>query len=200
MVPDKYKRPFFAITEKDLEEMGELRGRSYVAFQLRATNISRTIPPHVLDMVLGELNKIGLAILCLDDVALTPEVAEIVARHENAVDFSRATKDNIRKYGTIICNAALVVGPDSSALHFAASHDVPTISLWAAFDPDSRVRYYGKNISLMASSECSNWPCHNFREKLPAHKCPQGSEQRYCAVIEGITRDSVSDAIRKHGF
>jgi ADP-heptose:LPS heptosyltransferase len=199
-IPEKYKRPYWTITERDIEELGPWKNKSYIAFQMRATNIARTLPLHVVDLVLSVLDKVGMPILCLDDCELEAEVKTCIHDYKNVVDFSQQTP-NLRQYGTLISHAQLVVGPDSSAIHFAAAAEVPCVSLWGAFDPDSRVRYYPNHIALWSGrAHCANSPCFNFRPELPYHKCPDGENQRHCAVIGAITQEEILGAIQKHGF
>ncbi len=198
-IHEKYKRPYWTITERDIEELGSLKNQSYISLQLRATNVARNLPLHVVDLVLSVLDKIGMPVLCMDDVALEPNIKAIVGRYKNAVDWSERTP-NVRQYGTLISNAQLVVGPDSSAIHFAAASEVPCVSLWGAFDPESRVKYYPNHIALWGQDKCLNAPCYSFMPELPAHKCPEGEEQKWCACIDGITKEEIAAAVDQLGI
>ncbi len=197
-IPEDYKRPYWALTEKDLEDT-KTPTEPYVAFQLRATNVGRTIPLTTMAIVLSELDKLGLPILCMDDDPLDAELAKLIGCFKNARDISGQTK-TVRNYGTLIRMAKLVVGPDSSAIHFAASGAVPCISMWGSFHPDSRVKYYKNHVALFHPEYCQHAPCFNWEEHLPYHKCPNGKEQKNCAVFDGVQPEEIATAIKKLGI
>jgi hypothetical protein len=198
-IPAEYKRPYWAMTQKDIEESKEFCSAPYIAFQIRATNPGRTLPLQVVDLVLSRLNEIGLPILCMDSLPFRQDVKKVIDGYKNAKDVSgRFT--NERQYGTVCSMANLVVGPDSSAIHFAACFDVPCISLFGPFDPRSRVRDYNNHIAIWSQENCPSAPCFNFAEELPYHKCPDGPQQKHCAVFSGVTSDQISDAIEKLGI
>ncbi len=196
-IHEKYKRPCWTITERDIEELGPLENQSYIAFQLRATNVARNLPVHVVDLVLSVLDKLGMPILCLDDSGLEPDLKAVVGRYKNAVDWSERTP-NVRQYGTLISHAQLVVGPDSSAIHFAAASEVPCVALFGSFDPASRVATYPHCLPVWRQELCANSPCFNFMPELPKHKCPDPNA-KWCACIDGITAADVQEAIGKLG-
>ena len=198
-IPEEYKRPYWAPMQRDLDETAQFYSVPYIAFQVRATNISRTLPPHVVDLVLSRLIGIGLPILCMDELPLEPTVKKIVESYKAARDISGQLKTS-RQYGAVVSMAKLVVGPDSSAIHFAACIDVPCISLFGPFDPDSRVKYYKNHVAIWGGRDhCAAAPCYNFAEDLPRHKCPS-PKQEFCEVFNGITGDKIDAAIYKLGI
>ena len=199
-IPDEYKRPYWAITQKDLEETKQyyIEG-PYIAFQVRATNPVRTFPDHVLDLILSRLNEIGMPILCLDELPLPPSVKKIVESYKNARDISGRLKTS-REYGAVISMAKLVVGPDSSAIHFAGVLDLPCISFWSVINPDARIKYYKNSVPIFHADLCGHAPCFNYMMELPYHKCPDGKEQKHCAVFDGVSADQIDAAILKLGI
>jgi ADP-heptose:LPS heptosyltransferase len=205
-VPNDYKRPVWGTLPEDDQALAKWKEKfgitgDYIVLQLRATNLGRTPPDKALDVVLERLSDIGLPILCLDDQRLSEEMIEIGSKYPNAKNVA-GTIQGVRLYGSIICGSKLTVGPDSSAIHFAATAGVPCIGMWGPFSPESRAKHYPNHYPIYNPSLCPNAPCFNFMPTLPAHKCPEGGLQRHCAVFDGITRESidkvVSEVIRKH--
>jgi ADP-heptose:LPS heptosyltransferase len=145
-------------------------------------------------MILGELNELGLPILCVDDMPLEPAVYELVNSFKNAYDLSRRI-DNVRLFGTLVSNSVLTVSPDSLAIHFAAVNATPCLSVWGSFDPDSRIKYYTNQIGLAHPERCPNAFCYNYAEKLPADLCPEGANQKACACYGGITAGEIQQAV-----
>jgi hypothetical protein len=195
-ISPEYKRPFWGMNEIDLQEIKEWDARPYACFQLRATNVGRTAPLNVLEMILERLEKTGLTVLCMDDLPLKPDVKTLVSAYPNAIDISTKIK-NVRQYGALLGKANLVIGPDSSAIHFAAVTGTPCLSLWGPFDPEARVKYYQKHIALWTPEKCPNAPCYNYLQNLPFHKCPDGIKAKHCVVFDGISSQTIDTAITK---
>jgi ADP-heptose:LPS heptosyltransferase len=203
-VPDRFKIPYFPFTQVDRDVYQNwITGpnnidlsRGYIFYQLRATNRGRTIPLETQSLLLTELDKLGLPILCVDDMPPEQPVREMIGSFKNAHDFSRRI-DNIRFFGILIANATLVVAPDSLAIHFAAASQTPCLSVWGPFDPQSRIKYYPRQIALSHPEQCPNAFCYNYQPNLPAHLCPEGEKQKDCACYRGVTTQEISDALAK---
>lgn len=204
-VPDRFKTPFFQITQADRDafqdwilktrinhEFGFDKG--YILYQMRATNPGRTVPLEQQALVIQELNKIGVPILCIDDEQLKKPFSEMLANFEHAHDMSGSIK-HIRLLGTLIANSKLTVGPDSVAIHFAAASATPCLSIWGPFDPASRIKYYPKQIGLSHFEKCPNAPCFNYLPTLPANKCPGGDKQQYCECYKGVSSHEIEEAL-----
>src|SRR6266446_2141803 len=205
-IPDKYKCPAWGIVPEDIQAFDEWKKQlnvpdKYIAFQLRATNLGRTPPPIAIDIILCRLNDLGIPILCMDDRPLTEEIIDIGRKHNNAKNVAM-TVPGVRLYGTIISHAAMVVAPDSSGIHFAATNSVPCIGLWGPFSPESRAKYYPNHYPIYHPELCQNAPCFNFMPEFPEHKCPNGALQIHCEVFNGITYDVVdkivTDVVKNH--
>jgi ADP-heptose:LPS heptosyltransferase len=204
-VPDRFKTPVFAITQGDRDMyqdwVAQVKAihsidlsRGYIFYQLRATNKERTVPLAQQNILLSELDQLGLPIICADDMPLEREVSDMLHCHKNAHDVSRRI-NNVRLFGVLIANSTLTVAPDSLATHFAAAARVPCLSVWGPFDPESRIKYYANQIGLAHSERCANAFCHNHMDTLPLHLCPRGAEQKTCECYEGITSAEVREAI-----
>jgi ADP-heptose:LPS heptosyltransferase len=200
-VPNEYKRPVWGIVPEDLSVLEKWKKEfgiegDYIVFQLRATNAGRTPPNSAIDIVLERLNDIGLPIVCVDDEALPDELIAIGAKYPNAKNLACTIK-GVRLYGAVLTHAKLVVGPDSSAIHFAATNNTPCIGLWGPFSPESRAKYYANHYPIYKNELCDHSPCFNFMPTLPAHKCPKGGLQLHCEVFEGITIEEVDRVTTK---
>ena len=210
-VPAKFKRPIFSIQTDDinkrldwLRQVGaavnkDLSG-GYIFLQIQATNKVRSMPASLTARVLDALNEFAFArklpILCGGSVPFSPEIAGLIAKTPMAINVA-TTMNNLRLYGAIVGGASLVIGPDSSALHFAAAFEVPALGFWGPFSPQSRCRYYPNQIHLYHPELCPSSPCYNYLPELPIGKCPRGAQQTSCEVYEGITGPEVTGALNE---
>jgi ADP-heptose:LPS heptosyltransferase len=210
-IPDKFKRPVFSLHNNDIDnrlnwlkgvtqQTGKSFDNGYFFVQLRATNKVRSIPLPTAEIILSVLNeeaeKRNVPIIISDDTALTPEFDMLVRKFPNCINAATAL-NSPRAYAAMIAGALLVLGPDSSAIHFAAAFETATIGIWGPFSPESRAKYYPRQIHLHHTELCSNCPCYNYLPELPVHKCPRGMAQPHCEVYDGITASEVSAAIRE---
>jgi ADP-heptose:LPS heptosyltransferase len=198
----KYKRPVFALTNDDCEQRSAWLKRlaidRYILVQLRAANKGRSLPLKSSMIVLQAVNDVahkkGLKALLTDDKALESELVEIISGMSEVINAARAIP-SIRLFGALVAGASAVVGPDSSALHFAAAAETPALGLWGPFSPESRAKYYPRQAHIWHSSLCPSAPCFNFLPELPAAKCPHGAKQQSCECFDGVTYDEVYSAL-----
>ena len=210
-VPTKFKRPVFSLQSSEidtritwLKNIGGAVSKNfecgYILLQLRATNKVRSLPAPTVEQILyaanEEAEKRGIPILCTDDKPLSPEIATLVNKTPMAVNAATAI-NNIRQYAALIAGASLVIGPDSSALHFAAAFETPAIGIWGPFSPSSRTLYYPKQIALYHPELCPSSPCFNYLPELPIQKCPRGAAQQHCECYDGVTVEELGAAIKE---
>lgn len=206
-IDEKYKRPFMQLAQEDIDayriwwqkisadhKVDLTKG--YIVFQLRAENPGRRLPNHKNELILNTLNKIGLPVLCLDNKKPNDGLIDLLLALPNVID-ATCTTPNTRLYAAVIAASQLVLGPDSSAIHFAESFNIPSVGFWGPFDPGSRVKYYKKHTPIYNRELCACSPCYNFMDALPLHKCPNGFGQKTCEVFEGITSEQVESAVQK---
>ena len=114
-----------------------------VAVQPRSNNIIRNIPPETVReilLILGEKYK--------DEFRFVPVLLDRKKElwYVNSgevpflVDFREKT--SIKDFIALISLCDMVVAPDSSAVHIAGAFGIPTVALYGAFTPKSRVSYY----------------------------------------------------------
>jgi ADP-heptose:LPS heptosyltransferase len=170
----------------------------YIFLQIQATNKVRSLPFSLMEKVLAAVNEFGeqrnLPILCGGNIPFPPDIAGLIAKTPMAINVA-TTINNLRLFGAIVGGASLVIGPDSSALHFAAAFEVPALGFWGPFSPESRTRYYPNQIHLYHPELCPASPCYNYLPELPITKCPRGAQQTACEVYEGVSYGEILDAI-----
>jgi ADP-heptose:LPS heptosyltransferase len=212
-VAPKWKRPFFMMQKSDVdtreqflkqfnnnESFQNFPQNGYFFVQSRATNVGRTIPAHILEKILSAASelaeKLKIPILCSDDLLFSEEVASVVRQFPSCIDISGQI-NSVRLYASLIESASLVIGPDSSAIHFAAAFETPALGIWGPFSPAARTKYYPRQIHLHHTDRCQYSPCFNYLPALPVNKCPKGQEQTSCEVFEGVTYEEVFGAINE---
>jgi ADP-heptose:LPS heptosyltransferase len=208
-VPVRFKRPVFTLHVDDVDKRAAWLkavgaavnadlAKGYIIVQSRAANKGRSFPAHIACFILQAANEVAakkdLAVLVTDDQPLPAELAEVAARLPKVINVATKTV-GVRLFGSLIGGASAVVGPDSSALHFAAAFETPAVGIWGPFAPNSRVKYYPNQIHLWHPERCAACPCYNYMPTLPVQKCPRGQNQLSCEVFEGITEDEVYSAI-----
>jgi ADP-heptose:LPS heptosyltransferase len=210
-VPAKFKRPIFSVQPDDinkridwLRQVGAAMKKDltngYIFLQIQATNKVRSLPFSLTEKVLSATNEFAesrdLPILCGGSTPFPPETAALISKTPLAINVATAI-NNIRLFGTVVGGASLVLGPDSSALHFAAAFEVPALGFWGPFSPGSRTAYYPNQIHLYHPELCPASPCYNYLPELPVTKCPRGTAQTSCEVFEGISYEEIAEAIEK---
>jgi ADP-heptose:LPS heptosyltransferase len=208
-VSPKFKRPTFALQQEDIEtrinwlrQVAAATDKSfengYVFVQLRATNKPRSLPQSVIEKVLYAANEFAaprqLPVLVTDDQPLEPAIAKLVLQTPSAINVATAI-NSVRLLGSLIAGASLIIGPDSSSIHFAAAFETPTIGIWGPFDPACRTAYYPNQIHLWHRQLCKHSPCYNYLPELPIQKCPRGQAQTTCEVFAGVTVEEIETAI-----
>ena len=210
-VSAKFKRPIISLQNQDidtritwLKNVGKAINKDfekgYIFIQFRATNKGRSLPVAVIEKVLYVANEIaekrGIPILCTDDLPFSPEITALIQKTSAAVNVATAI-NNIRSFAALIAGATLVIGPDSSAIHFAAAFETPAVGIWGPFAPDARTKYYTRQIHLYHQDLCPHSPCFNYLPELPIHKCIRGAAQVHCEVFEGVTTEELFSAIQE---
>jgi ADP-heptose:LPS heptosyltransferase len=207
-IPIKFKRPVFMLSTEDIDKRAEwLKALGslckadlsrYIVLQLRTANKVRSLPLATAQIVLAAINeaaaKTNTWALVTDDKPLVPELVEAISRLPRLINVAGKV-GTIRMFGSLIGGAALVLGPDSSALHFAAASETPAIGIWGPFDPQARVKYYPNQTHLWHPEKCPACPCYNYLPELPIQKCPQGPKQQSCEVFDGISFEEVYSAV-----
>lgn len=208
-VPAKFKRPIFSIQGEDINKridwlrqvgaaMNKDLSNGYIFLQIQSTNKVRSLPASLTEKVLAATNEFavdrGLPILCGGSIPFSPDIAGLIAKTPMAINVA-TTMNNLRLFGSVVGGASLVIGPDSSALHFAAAFEVPALGIWGPFSPQSRTRYYPNQVHLYHPELCPASPCSNYLPELPIGKCPRGALQTSCEVYEGVTYEEIADAI-----
>jgi ADP-heptose:LPS heptosyltransferase len=222
-VADEFKRPWVQILDSDYRLyrgfQPHLQPGRYLVYQLQASNPVRTYPPELAAQFIRRW------------VAERPDWPVVIVgqneRQKNRAfpnesrDELSVLLDGIRGHGgtvanlvgetkgfretfPIVANAGLVVCPDSSIGHLAAAFPaVPVVSLWGAFAPNDRVRYYANHHPLTGHRACPHAPCRSHLFTLPRWQCREAAgnwhlpDAGYCNALASITPDAIFEAANR---
>jgi ADP-heptose:LPS heptosyltransferase len=91
----------------------------------------------------------------------------------------------------------MVVGPDSSVVHFAGAMDLPTIALYGSFDARFRTAYHPTVEIMQATQGCDMAPCfHHGRRGFQFPPKGPCSTQHFCSSLASLSVPSIIDRIR----
>lgn len=191
-VDDEFKRPVFHLTQANIDVRDEWLKQvgvgEYYVLQLSAgsNGPARSLPldlvERLLEVVSGYAVKRKAAIICVSDTAFHPEVANLIRKTKNAMNLTRGLP-TVRHYAAMMQGAKLVVGPDSSAIHFAAAFNKPALGLWGLFSPHFRTHYYLNQKHLFHS------------ELVQISDDPKEQIRLSQKVLSAITEEELSDSI-----
>lgn len=128
-----------------------------VGVGLRASHIIRSIPPPVLDGIIGLLLQQGCAVALLGGKDDRDVVQQLQHRdHARVVHQYKGARD----YRDTIAMVSLldgVVGPDSSVVHMAGAFRKPVVGVYGPFPSALRMPYYVNASGFDVSLACG--PC-----------------------------------------
>ncbi|UCH78637.1 MAG: glycosyltransferase family 9 protein [Candidatus Coatesbacteria bacterium] len=170
-------------------------GDATVGLHLRASSPIRTYPLESSLLVAAALGAAGARVFLLG--AEGDWEKTVGRRFSPAVEFENV--DNLcGRFRTMDHTAAflsrldLLVGPDSSLVHFAGALDVPTIALYGPFPGAVRTKYYPQCITLEGrratnpdEEECA--PCF----KHGPYSCPKAGEDGASPCLRNLDPEMV---------
>lgn len=204
-VPDNFKVPCVFPSPEDYEALVSLRDfdfnreEPYIVYHAAPDNMNRAYPPHLgvetVTALADRFPEMNIVIVGRDRKNQFCAMFDLpVPRYRRVKNLINRTK-SFRDLIPIVESARLVVCPDSSILHLAASFPrVPIISLWGLFHPDDRAKYYTNNHPIFPRELCPHAPCHDHNFFLPKEQCKDAwglkavdkDRVRYCKVLAGI--------------
>ena len=207
-VPSQYKRPFVAplpedyCRAKDLQDF--VRGTPYMVYHLTPANRNRCYPPKngfkFIQMFLRDKPDWKVLIVGKNSEDYLRDLPWGMVDHPRVMNAVNKT-NNFRDMIPILEKADLLVAPDSSVMHMAASFHTPTISLWGLFHPHDRVAYYPNHHALTSFEACPSAPCHNHEFELPKHDCKKASNwdegAGYCAALSAIEPERILEKAKE---
>ncbi|MEE9458114.1 MAG: glycosyltransferase family 9 protein [bacterium] len=170
-------------------------GDATVGLHLRASSPIRTYPLESSLLVAATLGAAGARVFLL---GAEGDWGKTVGRRLSpSVEFKNV--DNLcGRFRTINHTAAflsrldLLIGPDSSLVHFAGAFELPTIALYGPFPGAVRTKYYPRCITLEGRyavrpglEECA--PCF----KHGPYPCPQAEEDRASPCLRNLEPEAV---------
>jgi ADP-heptose:LPS heptosyltransferase len=170
-------------------------GDAAVGLHLRASSPIRTYPLESSLLVAAALGAAGARVFLL---GAEGDWEKTVGRRTSpAVEFENV--DNLcGRFRTMDHTAAflsrldLLVGPDSSLVHFAGAFEVPTVALYGPFPGAVRTKYYPRCITLegryaapSGEDECT--PCF----KHGPNPCPRAPEDGASPCLRNLDPEKV---------
>lgn len=189
-IPPHFKRPYVKVLARDyqwiIENKVDIRGK-YMVYHLSPANMNRCYPidfgmKFIRDFLKKHKDWRVFLVGSYDNWTKKKD--------HGIVDLVNETPD-FRSLIPVIENAKLVVCPDSSIMHLAASFDhVHVISLWGLFDPNDRAAYYPNHHAMCGFAACPHAPCRNHEFRLPLKRCKDAVNfqqgQQYCCALAAI--------------
>lgn len=92
----------------------------------------------------------------------------------------------------LIARSSGVFCVDSGPLYIAQALNVPAVSVWGTHDPGLRIGYDQTlmDLAVWQSEACNEAPCCAYSQ-FPAHKCPEGANQKLCQCLQVVTAGDV---------
>lgn len=214
-VDPKFKRPQVSILPEDLDNLHRLwhavwsdrdfdvRHTGYYVLAPFTHSALRCAPYAMWLELAAELARqrpvfiVGLAHekLPVLDMAAGEFIQKVGALGGNVVSLLES-RLALRSVMALISRATAFVGLDSGLLYVAQGCNTPAVSLWGPHDPGVRIGYDRDcmDLAIWNQADCANAACFAHRG-FPAHKCPEGTAQKICQVLRGVTVDDVMKKI-----
>lgn len=207
-VPDIFKRPCIRPKPSDYKWIKGLtmdKASRYLIYHVSPANKNRCYPVKQGIQFLNQFlrhYKDWSVYLVGTERDQYPELNDFTKKHEGRAFNLLDKAKEFRSLIPLIERASLLVCPDSSIMHLAASFPhVPVISLWGLFAPEDRVKYYPNHWALVAKDICPHAPCRNHEFKLPKEKCQDAlgydEDSIYCPAIAAIDPDNIMAKVRE---
>jgi len=168
------------------------QGVKRIGYQWRASSPVRSYPHNNSCVLVTNLLNLDYEVVLLGE----PNSVQVKDKNPNLINLTEANltwEESIAFLKT--CD--LVVGPDSSSIHFAGAMDVPAIGLYGPFKWKYRTSYFNSVWCFQATGPCA--PCyHHSNNKnglLPENgPCAKTME---CEVLRTIHPDRIISKIQK---
>lgn len=171
-----------------------LKTKKRVGLQLASTSAVRTYPRMLELYKLLQENGWEVAILAEPGkLTLRSPLPDLINLSDKRWSWSKATD--------FMQTCDFIIGPDSSAIHFAGAMGIPGIGLYGSFLAKYRLIEGGSIQAIQATAECSKAPCfHHMRraETLPYDGPCHTS--RMCNVMATISPQSILEKMNSMGF
>jgi ADP-heptose:LPS heptosyltransferase len=130
-----------------------------IVLQYSASVKKRSVNPELWFRFLLSLRGENIVVWISDIPHMDPEVSrfvELISEANKGVKFVNFAGKTTRvsSIGALIKNSDLVIGLDSSYVHFAGAFGIPMIGLYGAFPSKLRLNHYKNAIGIDANSKC----------------------------------------------
>lgn len=209
-VDARFKRPSMTVTQDELIGVNQFHyiAHAHRKLDLRRTGYyvvapfthspTRTMPYSTWLEVIKELSKQRPVLVVGNLHQHVPDAGISAGEFAQAVEGIGANVINainattVRSLAALIAKANCVFGLDSGPLYMAQALRTPAVSVWGSHDPGVRLGYDPEymELAVWTPERCRYAPCFTY-SGFPAHKCPEGQNQKVCAVLEGVTAKDV---------
>lgn len=201
-VPAEFKRPSLFLGPEDhavYELWKQAMPERYILWHWNPSGRVRMYPKDLSVQAINELANHVDVVMVGDS---TGEDAPPVFDSPRIHSYVGQTKE-WRHLLPMIQHSQLVICPDSSVLHAAATMRKPTLGLWGSFGPQDRALYYPKHKAISGASSCPYAPCRAQFDKLPVQMCQSAEgwtpEERYCRAMYISSDRIVEEALKVLG-
>lgn len=167
------------------------QGVKRIGYQWRASSPVRSYPHKNSCILVTMLLLSGYEVVLLGE----PDSIAIADKNPNLINLSEA-KLSWEESVSFLKTCDLIIGPDSSSIHFAGAMDIPALGLYGPFKWKYRTSYFKSVWCFQAVGECA--PCfHHSSNKhglLPEGKpCSKTLE---CEVLRTIDPERVLNKVK----
>jgi len=135
------RRPVYVVTEAEtlaaVTRFPRVKGKRRVGIQCFASAVNRCYPLPSTAEVARQLVSKGCEVFLFGAPGSVPGTGEVRHGVTNLTQIPNAP--GLRESVAIASTCDVLLCPDSAMLHYAAALEVPTVTLFAAFDPALRV-------------------------------------------------------------
>lgn len=152
-----------------IQQLPKFTDNGYIVAVTGAAHKTKQIPDHIFTTILNEANfPVVFTGNSTDKTKANAIIETLQTQSFNACGIC-----TLGETAEIIKNAKLIITPDTGAMHIAAAHNKPTISLWGntvpefgmySYMPNNKSNYY---IAEVANLKCR--PCSKIGHK----QCPK---------------------------
>ena len=188
---DQISKDLIYVPDKDQVSLMNSRwpkkqGVKRIGYQWRSSSPVRSYPHKNSCVLVTMLLQAGYEVVLLGE----PDSIVIADKNPNLINLSEAGL-TWEESVSFLKTCDLVIGPDSSSIHFAGAMDIPALGLYGPFKWQYRTSYFKSVWCFQAVGECA--PCfHHSNNKdglLPSGKpCARTMECEVCRPMDEDSR------------
>jgi ADP-heptose:LPS heptosyltransferase len=160
-----------------------------ISIGLNTSTPNRDWPIEYVKEITAQFIHDGFKVVWLSDkLEYSQEKSEGVFFETGLINFSGQI--SIRQSMATIALSDLYIGPNSALMVIATAMNIPTVGLFGAFSPKTRIKFYDKFTAVVGKYKCS--PCNEHWTE-----CPEGHPAPCMKNISPIEAYSAAQALLK---